>query len=172
MLIKGKLKQNVLAWQHSLDLYDFFDASGFPPEFERNEPWPSSFLAWQLKWGKYKKVTVWMLQSALEEGYGINKVQNIQTGPFQRKKEGEKQLTQHFLEFKAQSWNGKSNHIHVRRTTPVCHQADGQVKESTGTTSVLCISSLMFALNITMPRTSMYGQNPIFPQLWFYQFEI
>lgn len=39
------------------------------------------------------------------------------------KQQEKKELTQHFLEFKAQSWNGKSKHIYVRQTAPIRHQA-------------------------------------------------
>lgn len=34
-----------------------------------------------------------------------------------------KEPTQHFLEFKVHTWNGKSKHIHVRQSTPIRHQA-------------------------------------------------
>lgn len=77
-------------------------------------------------------------------------------GPCQSKETEKKELTQHFLEFKAQAWNGKSKHIHVRQTTPICHQADGRFTESTDEPSFLCTSSLVFALNIISPRTFMF----------------
>lgn len=63
------------------------------------------------------------------------------------RKQGEKELTQHFLEFKAKSWNGKSKHIHVRQTTPICHQAGQTGHSQTDQPSVLYTSSLSFALN-------------------------
>lgn len=44
--------------------------------------------------------------------------QKGKTGGRRRKK-----LNQHFLEFTAHAWTGKSKRFHVKQSTPVCHEA-------------------------------------------------
>ncbi len=83
---------------------------------------------------------IWMLGSS-QQGDGMTKWRGLRLAHAKEKQQRKKKrLTQHFLEFKAQSWNGKSKHIHVRQTSPIHHQA-GQTGH---TVSIWGLSSLHF----------------------------
>lgn len=93
-----------------LEWFFIFDMTAELKNYKRSKSHTEQVFSSEVSWAR---VMVWVMGGHSDQP--VPKKEN--------RSEGKKELTQHFLEFKAQSRNGKSKHIHVRPTAPFCHQA-------------------------------------------------